>query len=69
MAFGGVATGSIKAGDIETVAGIITRYGLILKNKERLAKIGINRVVVAVFDVISVKNIDTALTMNIIKKI
>ena len=57
IAFGGVATGSMKAQDAEIVAGIISRRGLIPIANAVAAKIGIKIVDVAVFDVTSVKKV------------
>jgi len=54
MAFGGVATGSMKAQDADTVAGTIKRYGWTPRTEARAAITGISRVAVAVFEVSSV---------------
>ena len=59
IAFGGVATGIIKAQDAESVAGIIRKSGFIFMAKERAAKIGRIIWVVAVLDVSSVKKVKT----------
>ena len=46
--FGGVATGSMKAQEALMAAGIIRSFGSMLAPIAAAAKIGINRVVVAV---------------------
>ncbi len=57
IAFGGVATGIIKANEQEMVIGIIRKYGLILIAFERDARIGSVISVVAVLEVSSVKKV------------
>ena len=57
IAFGGVATGNIKAHDADIVAGIIKRYGWILVATASAPNTGIIIVVVAVLDVTSVKKV------------
>src|SRR5512133_2502604 len=57
MAFGGVATGSMKAMDAEMVAGSIKRRGLIFVLIAIPARIGSIISVVAVLDVSSVRNV------------
>ena len=55
--FGGVATGSMKAQEALMAAGIISSFGSMLAPIAAAANIGINRVVVAVLLVTSVKNV------------
>jgi len=57
MAFGGVATGSIKAIEADIVAGIISSSGLIFVVMAIPASIGRTISVVAVLDVSSVRNV------------
>ena len=57
MAFGGVATGSIKAQEAESVAGIISSNGLTSMATAREPRIGRIISVVAVFDVSSVRKV------------
>ena len=57
MAFGAVATGSIKAQLALRVAGIINFAGSIPAAIPAEARMGMRRVVVAVFDVISVRKV------------
>ena len=57
MAFGGVATGSIKAQDAEMAAGTTNKNGWIFIANAVTAKIGIKMVEVAVFEVTSVKKV------------
>ena len=57
IAFGGVATGNIKAQEAESVAGIIRNRGFIFISRESAAKIGRIIWVVAVLDVTSVKKV------------
>ena len=58
MALGGVATGSIKAQDGESVAGIIRKSGLIFIATANDARMGRIICVVAVFEVNSVKKVN-----------
>jgi len=55
--FGGVATGSIKAQEALIAAGIINKIGSILAPTAAAPRMGINKVVVAVLLVTSVKNV------------
>lgn len=64
MAFGGVATGNIKAVEQEIVAGIIRIIGLISIAKDSPAKTGNKVEAVAVFEVNSV--VKTAIADTII---
>ena len=57
IAFGGVATGSMKAQEADNAAGIISRKGWIHVAAARAPRTGIIMVVVAVFDVTSVRNV------------
>ena len=57
MAFGGVATGNIKAIEAESVAGIMSKRGFKFTETERAANIGRKICVVAVFEVSSVRNV------------
>ena len=57
MALGAVATGNIKAQLALIAAGIIINAGSIPAATPAAAKIGINKVAVAVFEVISVKKV------------
>ena len=66
MAFGGVATGIIKAQDAETVAGIINNSGFICMATPTDARIGRIISVVAVLDVNSVKNVMLVQSISII---
>jgi hypothetical protein len=67
IAFGGVATGIIKAQEADRVAGIIRSKGLILIATATPAKIGRTISVVAVFEVSSVKKVSMA-QINIMMK-
>lgn len=68
IALGGVATGSMNAIDALTVAGSISKSGLICILTERPANMGKINCVVAVFDVTSVRNvIPRQITSTIIK--
>ena len=62
MALGGVATGSIKAQDAESVAGIINNRGLTFIAVAKEPKIGRNISVVAVLEVSSVKKVNVVQT-------
>ena len=66
IAFGGVATGSIKAHDAEMAAGAIKRRGFIVAAIAVAAKMGINIVDTAVLEVISVIKVINRQTDNII---
>jgi hypothetical protein len=57
MALGAVATGNIKAQLALMAAGIIINAGSIPAATPAAARIGINKVAVAVFEVISVKKV------------
>ena len=57
MAFGAVATGNIKAQEADKVAGIITNSTGISALIAVAAKIGSTKVVVAKFELSSVKNV------------
>lgn len=57
MALGGVATGSIKAQEHDSVAGIIRNRGFILMAIASAPRIGKSISDVAVFDVNSVRNV------------
>ena len=57
MAFGAVATGSIKAKDAEIAAGIISSAGFASMETAVIPKIGIITFVTAVFDVTSVRKV------------
>ena len=65
IAFGGVATGSIKANDPEMVAGSISSNGLTSILMANPAKIGRKVSTVAVLDVTSVKNVIRIQTLRI----
>ena len=57
MTLGAVATGSMKAQEALMAAGIISSLGSIPAPKAAAARMGINRVVVAVLLVVSVKKV------------
>ena len=57
MAFGAVATGNIKAHEADKVAGIITNSTGMSALIAVAAKIGSTKVVVAKFELSSVKNV------------
>ena len=57
IALGGVATGIIKANDVDIVAGIIMIKGLIFSESASAASIGSIIVMVAVLEVISVRKV------------
>ena len=57
IAFGTVATGSMKAQDADMAAGTIISSGLTPTATAVAAKMGISKVVVAVLEVISVRNV------------
>lgn len=65
IAFGGVATGNMKAHDADSVAGIINNSGWMWIATATEAKMGSIISVVAVFEVISVKNVTPRLMMTI----
>jgi len=66
MAFGGVATGSMKAKDAETAVGMRVLNGLTLACRARLSIIGVKICVVAVLLAISVV-VETTILINIPK--
>lgn len=66
IAFGGVATGSMKAIEAEIVAGIINRSGLRFNATAVPFMIGNSAAAVAVFDVSSVKNVSIMQMMKTI---
>ncbi len=68
IAFGGVATGNIKAKEAANVAGNINKSGLTSILTEMPANIGRNISVVAVFEVNSVKSDIIKATLNKIKR-
>ena len=57
IAFGGVATGNMKAHEADIVAGIMRRNGCTSSPTAVAARIGRKIVAIAVFDVISVRNV------------
>ena len=57
MAFGGVATGNIKAKEQDRVPGIIRKRGFIFKETASAASMGRRISAVAVFEVSSVKKV------------
>ena len=57
IAFGGVAIGSIKAKEHDSVAGIMRISGLIFKETDKPASIGNTIIAVAVLEVNSVRNV------------
>ena len=67
MAFGGVATGNIKANEPAMVAGSINNNGFISILIANPAKTGKKVSTVAVFDVISVKKVTKKVMVNMIK--
>ena len=67
IAFGGVATGIIKAQDADRVAGIINNRGFVFIATATDASIGRIISVVAVFDVSSVKKVIAVHVIVIIK--
>ena len=67
IAFGGVATGNMKAHDADIVAGIMKRYGWILVATASAANTGIIIVVVAVLDVTSVRKVKRRQIQSIMK--
>ena len=64
MALGAVATGNIKAQLALIAAGIIINAGSIPAATPAAASIGINKVAVAVFEVISVKKVTNKHRLN-----
>ena len=67
MAFGGVATGNIKAQEAETDAATIKIYGCKSNSRARGASRGNIIAIVAIFEAISVKKLTTVI--RIINKI
>ncbi len=68
IAFGGVATGSIKAQEHDSVAGIIRSSGFIWMATASAPRIGNSISEVAVFDVNSVKNVTKRQIIATIKR-
>ena len=69
MAFGGVATGSIKAQLAAIVDGMAINNGLIFMANEKAIKIGVKVAIVAVLEFNSVKKIISVTKISINKKI
>ena len=59
IAFGGVATGSMKAIEQDMVVGIMNSRGFWLRETARTASTGSRMLAVAVFEVTSVRNVTT----------
>ena len=68
-AFGGVATGNIKAQLAAIVDGIAINKGLIFMANEKAIKIGVKVAIVAVLEFNSVKKIISVTKISINKKI
>lgn len=68
MALGGVAIGIIKAHDAESVAGIMSRRGLVFMATAMDARMGRIICVVAVLDVNSVRKVSVVQTTPIIAR-
>jgi len=67
MAFGGVATGNMKAIDAESVAGIMKSKGFVWVDIDNPAKTGSNISVVATLEVNSVKKVIIRAIVKIIR--